>query len=154
VIGVALLPACATPTRYVVVSGERPLRAKEASGLRPIWVAEPEAVAAAGLIGLNTDATLKRYAAARPTDGPAVEALLFAVVSGDYSAARETLRARGAEIRPYLRLLVRADVTAETSPASSQGELLRLYQDAYDAQEGAAGRAVVELRVRQLRYGR
>jgi hypothetical protein len=153
-LGAGLLAGCAQATRYVVVTGDRPLAAPQAVDRRPIWVADEDAAPVTGLMGLATAADVRQYGATRGGEGLVIEALLFAMVSGDWAGAQALLESRGGEVPAYLRLLVAADVTAETIRASSQAEVLRLYQQAYDAQATAAGRSVVELRVRQLRYGR
>lgn len=149
----ALLLGCAN-ARYVVVR-ETPLPAEQdVPERRLVCVSEREARAAPGLLGLRTRASVEQYGRERRGDGGAVEEVLFRLVSGEYGRADEVLRARGAELPEYLRRLLVADLASERPGATASSALLRLYQDAYDAQETERGRAIVELRVRQVRFGR
>jgi hypothetical protein len=149
-----LVLGCADATRYVVVTDASVAREQDAAERRLVCVAPSDARANPGLLGLRTRASVREYGETRRGDGGALEAVLFQLVSGEYARAAEALRDRGDEVPEYLRRLLAADLASETSPPIRAAALLDLYQAAYDVQESEAGRRIVELRIRQLRYGR
>jgi hypothetical protein len=152
-----VLAGChAQAARYVIVDSQWRTEEQDTPLRRLVCLSEQEARANAALLGLRTTSSIEEYAHQRHGGG-ATETVLFQLVSGDYGAAEETLRTRGAEIPAYLRSLLEADLVTERSAAISvvsPAELMKLYQAAYDAQENDKARTIVKLRVRQLRYAR
>ncbi len=154
-VATSLLLGCADAARYVVVTDAPSSGEQDSPERRLICVSESNARANPGLIGLGTRSSVRKYGEERHGDLGAVESALFQLVSGEYGLAEETLRARGAEIPEYLRRLLAADLASERQRAERPAAgLLKLYQEAYDAQESEKARRIVALRVRQLRYGR
>jgi hypothetical protein len=149
-----LLLGCADATRYVIVPEGAPAADQDSADRRLVCLATADARANPALLDLRTTASVRKYGETRVGDHGAVEAVLFALVSGEYAAAQQLLDARGAELPGYLRGLVTADLANERATTISYSSLVRLYQEAYDAQESELGRRIVRLRVRQARYGR
>lgn len=152
----AALLACAAPARYVVVSEPLPARPQVDPWQRLVCLAREDAAAvAAPILDLRTRADVERYGRARRGDRGPLEDVLYAVIAGDYGHAEAALRERPSAFPEYLRRLLVADLASERPRSEVPTEaLLGLYQDAFDAQRSEEGRTIIELRVRQLRYGR
>jgi len=151
----AALLACAVPARYVVVSDSpAEWRGPVDASQRLICLAPADVGAVAPMLELRTLPDVERYGRERRGDRGPVEDVLYAVVAGDYDHAEAALRSRPSAIPEYLRRLLAADLASERRATVPAGEVLKLYQDAYDAQESKVGKTIIELRIRQLRYGR
>jgi len=153
-VGAALAGAC-SPIRYVAVAAGEPDDERWNADLRRIPLAAPEAVTAGPFLGLLSRPEIEEWERGRSGARSAVEEVLLPLVLGDHVRAGEKLRERGHELPEYLRLLLEADLLSERSPAERTArEVLAAYQRAWEAQPGRPGKEAIELRVRQLRYGR
>lgn len=153
-VAVALAGAC-SPIRYIVVASSEPDDERWNADLRRIPLAAPEAAAAGPLLRLRSRSEVEEWARSRRDAGSAVEEVLLPLVLGDHARTGEKLRERSDELPEYLRLLLEADLLSERPPGERTArDVLAAYQRAWEAQPGKPGKAAVELRVRQLRYGR
>lgn len=149
-----LLAACAAPARYVVVSEEAKDMHLDDVGQRLVPLSPRDAQANTTILGLRTRSSVEEYGRARRGDRGPLEEVLYQLISGRYGTAEETLRAHPGDILEHLRRLLVADLASEHSPRVPTAELLKMYQEAHDAQESDTARAIIKLRIRQLRYGR
>lgn len=143
---------CSPSARYVIVSDD----VKQISAAqRFIYVSQTDAQKAPGLLGLYKQSDITEYAEKRKASDEPLETVLYHIVHGQYDEATEVLKQQAERLSPYLRLTVQADLAMERSGyVNNVDQVVRLYQDAYEAQTTDLGRSIIQLRLRQMRYRR
>ena len=154
-LAVLLLCSCSEPARYVIVSERLEPVKLETTDQRLICLATSEAEPNTAILGLRTKNDIERYVHQRPASPNPVEHLLYLVIRAEYAKADELLRQSKNEIPLYLKLLLSADLASEDNTNTlSTGQLINRYQEAFDIQPCTISRSIMQLRIRQVRYGR
>ena len=148
-----LLCSCSSPARYIVVSEDSTQPHWESADQRYVCLAPADARNNRGLLALRTRSDVQEYERKRTDGHDAIEDMLFYLIREDYPKASELLHQHKAAIPEYLRLLLDADFAYEDARSSAQfSRLIKQYQDAFDVQPCAISRAIIQLRIRQVRY--
>jgi hypothetical protein len=154
-LSILLLCACAHPARYVIISEANPDTTLANTGQRYICLKEEDARHNAAILALHTQSDIEKYEQKNTGDRNPVEDVLSHLIEGKYDKAEESLRRNGDKIPDYLRLVLRADLASEGQEENVEtGQLVKMYQEAYDTRGCALNRDLIKLRIRQLRYQR
>lgn len=147
-----LLGACAGHARYVLVTSRNDVDHSSGSQ-RYICLTGAESSRLPGMLALYSERDITRYERSRRTGDP-LEDILFHVIRSDYRTAGTLLERHGRDVPPGLRLLLLADLSYETGTDIPAERLRSLYQEAFEAQSCDLNRDLIQLRIRQMRYGR
>jgi hypothetical protein len=152
---IVLLFSCSSPARYVIISEDMKDAELRDANQRFVCLMKEDARDNAALLALNTKSAVRDYEQRRKAGLNPVEDVLSRLIQEDYKKAAELLNTYGDRIPAYLKLILKADLASEDKKKDMQdGELVKMYQAAFDVQNSEANREIIKLRIRQLRYGR
>jgi hypothetical protein len=151
-----LLCSCAPPARYVVVSEDASID-WEKTGQQYICLTRADAGQNSAILSLSTTKAIEKYErnrAEHPRQIGPIEEVLYPLIREDHPGAAQVLRKNWERLPDYLRLVLKADLSREGLGEEEvrPDELLRMYRAALDAQTCALNRAMMEFRIRQLKY--
>ena len=150
-----LLCSCSSPARYIVISEDPAQLQWESANQRYVCLAPGDASTHRDLLALRTRSDIQEYERKRTNRQDPIEGVLFHLIRDEYPKASELLRQHETTIPEYLRMLLDADLAYEEARTSSEtNRLIKQYQDAFDVQPCAISRAIIQLRIRQVRYSR
>jgi hypothetical protein len=148
-----LLCSCSSPARYIVISEDSTQPHWESADQRYVCLAPADARTHRDLLALRTRSDIQEYERKRTNRQDPMEGVLFYLIRDEYPKASELLHQHEAAIPEYLRLLLNADFAYEEAKSPAQfSRLIKQYQDAFDVQPCAVSRAIIQLRIRQVRY--
>ncbi len=149
-----LLAACSPPIKYVLVTDRGDVNFGDGDRFY-LCLLPDDAKRVNGMVGLLTVSDVKRYERTRPSSSDPLEQVLFDMVRSNYTAAQAGLDKQENGLPPYLRLLLKADLTYETGGQElSATRLIQLYQEAFEDQACGLNKDLIINRIRQVRYGR
>ena len=150
-----LLCSCARPARYIIITEDSANVTWENPDQRYICLARQDAGKSIGLMALRTNSDIQKYELRREGGQDPVESVLYYLVREEYMKTGELMSQYEDSIPKYLRLLLKADLASEGGENGLQvNQLVSRYQEAFEAQPCDISRAIIQLRIRQLRYRR
>jgi hypothetical protein len=148
-----LLCSCSSPARYVVISEDSTPPQWESADQRYVCLDQADASTHRDLLALRTRSDIQEYERKRKDRQDPIEGVLFHLIRDEYPKASELLHQHEATIPEYLRLLLDADFAyEETRNSTESSRLIKRYQNAFEVQPCGISRAIIQLRIRQVRY--
>ena len=150
-----LLASCSQPAKYVIVSDEMKTLDRTHTDQRYVCLTMDDARSNPDILTLQTKSDVLNYGKKRRDGRDPIEDVLFHLIRDDYQKAQELLSDYGDRIPEYLRLVLMADLASEgKEDPGDASRLVKMYQKALDVKSCAINREIINLRIRQLRYGR
>lgn len=148
------LVSCARPARYVLIQDNVAEVRYKGYSQRYICLSDDDAKKYEKMLALRTTSDVDKFGQERPAARTPVEDILYHLISADYKTADDLLKKHQAVVPAYLRLMFKADLSAELGLVSGQSQqLINLYQEALDAQPCKLSGDLIKFRIRQWRFG-